>query len=380
MSTPERGEQLKADICIVGGGIAGLSLAAELAPHANVIVLEAEEQPGRHATGRSVANYSETHSTPAVRALTRASRDTLMHPPPDFADRSILTERAVLYFGRDDQRAALDALARDASAAGTTIKALTSVETLALAPSLRADYVAAGVLEPEAYDIDVDLLLQARVRAFKRADGRLICGSRLEGATRDGTTWRIEAGGRQIAANVLVNAAGAWADDVAMRAGVAPIGFVPKLRSVALLPVDDRDIGALPFCVDADGAFYLKPDSGRLLLSPMDERPHPPADAFADDYALAEAMERLTQATSFPARRPSHSWGGLRTFAPDRTFVIGFDGRAPGFFWLAGQGGAGIQTSPAASSLAAFLVLGDGAASRVPAVDPQIVSPQRFQR
>jgi D-arginine dehydrogenase len=240
--------------------------------------------------------------------------------------------------------------------------------------------VASAVLEPLSYDIDVDLLLQGRLRALRRADVRVLCSTRMERATRSEGRWRIAAGDKTVHADVLVNAAGAWADDVAVRAGAGAMGLTAKLRSVALLPVDGRDIAAMPMCVDADATFYFKPDAGRLLLSPMDETPQTPADAFADDFALAEAMERLTQATTFVARRPSHTWGGLRTFAPDRSPVIGFDTKAAGFFWLAGQGGAGIQTSPAASRLAARLILGESAGVAAHVVDVDAVSPRRFQQ
>jgi D-arginine dehydrogenase len=380
MSTPEIGERVETDICIVGGGIAGISLAAELARHARVVVLESEERPGTHATGRSAANYSETHSTAPVRALTKASLEFLLRPPDGFADSPLLTPRPLLYFGRNDQRGALDRLLQDAELAGAQAQHLSAVDAIALAPCLRADYVASAVLEPLSYDIDVDLLLQARLRVLRRADMRVLCATRMNHATRSEGRWLISSGDKAIQADVIVNAAGAWADDVAVRAGAKALGLSAKLRSVALLPVDGADIAAMPMCVDADSTFYFKPDAGRLLLSPMDETPQTPADAFADDFALAEAMERLTLATTFLARRPSHTWGGLRTFAPDRTPVIGFDTTAPGFFWLAGQGGAGIQTSPAASRLAAHLILGESAGAASPPVDPETVSPRRFRQ
>ncbi|MBT6119676.1 MAG: FAD-binding oxidoreductase, partial [Rhodospirillaceae bacterium] len=347
---------MNCDVAIVGGGIAGASLAYRLAPHCTVILLEGETQSGYHSTGRSAAALSEVLGTPAVRALTRYGRVFLENPPEGFATAPLTRRRAWLFIGRADQRADFDALLAEAAGG---MDPLDPAEAECLFPILRPGYTAHAALEPDACDLDVDAIHKGFLRGARAAGAELLTDAEVGAMSRRDGAWRIETTAGRVEAPILVNAAGAWADAVAQRAGVRQIGLVPKRRTALILDapegMDPRD---WPELDDVSEDFYLKPEAGKLLASPADETPMAAQDAQPDEMDIAICIDRIQQATTLRVRRIEHSWAGLRSFVVDRMPVVGFDDEAEGFFWLAGQGGAGIQTSPGLSDAAAALLLG----------------------
>jgi D-arginine dehydrogenase len=350
---------LEADIIVVGSGIAGASVAAHLATTCSVILLEGEARPGYHATGRSAALFSQIYGNPLIRTLTRASRDFLWHPDPEFTPSALTRPRASLFIATTAQVPALDQFAALPDVAPET-RPVTAAEALELCPALRTEYVAAALLEHGSADIDVHALHDGYLRQFRRRGGRIVCDSPVQSLLHDGRHWRAEAPAGTFAAPLIVNAAGAWADQLAALAGVEPLGLTPLRRTAVLIDAPrNHACGGWPMVIDIDEAFYFKPDAGSLLLSPADETPAPPGDVQAEEWDVAVAVERIQAATTLDIRTLKRRWAGLRTFAPDRTPVVGFSAAKPGFFWLAGQGGYGIQTAPALSRAAAALILGE---------------------
>jgi D-arginine dehydrogenase len=349
------------DFLIIGGGIAGASAAFELAATGHVVLIERESQPGYHSTGRSAALYSETYGNPTVRALTVGSRpfyDAAM--ASGFSEHPVLTPRGVLLIGRDDQRASLERSFQAGSVLTPTVRMLNDVETLKLAPMLRPDYVAGAVWEPDAMDMDVHAIHQGYLRGLRARSGQIVTDAELIGLTRHDGLWHAETRAGSHSAPWVINAAGAWADAVAALAGLAPIGLVPKRRTVITfdptrIPAQ-ADLPHWPMVCDVDETFYFKPEGGRLLGSPADATPSEPCDAQAEELDIALTVDRIERASLFTVRRISHRWAGLRTFAPDNFPVVGPDPGAQGFFWLAGQGGYGIQTAPAMARTAAGLL------------------------
>lgn len=363
------------DIVIVGGGIAGASLGAMLAADARVLILEMEDQPGYHATGRSVAFWEETYGGPVVQPLTTASGPFLSNPDPDFTDAPILSPRGTLHVGR-----AADAGHRDALLAQFAGKVdLRPVDPAAFVAGLRPEWTI-GIYEEGCRDIDVATLHQAWLRCFRRAGGRLETGARLVAASRAAGGWRLDTTIGPVTCGVIVNAAGAWADEVACACGVPAIGFTPLRRTVAQLHVPTLPASDLPLVMDLAGSFYFKPGAaGRLWLTPHDEEPSPPCDAAPEELAVAIAIDRFQSAVDWPIASIERRWAGLRTFSPDRAPVFGFDPGDPGFFWFAGQGGFGIQTSPAAAWLAASLITGGAPAPAIAHIATDAYSPERFR-
>lgn len=370
-----------ADVVVLGAGIAGASIAAFLAPQARVLIVEAEAQPGRHATGRSAATFFETYGNAAVRALVRASRTFLLDPPDGFAAVPLMTPRAAMFVATLAQLPQLQALRADPAIASVT-RVIGVDDALRRVPILRPEALAGAVLDESGFDIDVDALLQGFLRRARAAGAQLVADVGFDSDIdhRDGV-WRVRGRDGTIEAPVLVNAAGAWADEVARRAGVATIGLQPLRRTALIVPAPQGvDGSAWPMVIDVQERFYFKPDAGHLLLSPANEDPSPPCDAAPDELDVAIAVDRFEAATTHPVRRVLHRWAGLRSFVADRTPVVGFAPDAPGFFWLAGQGGYGIETSPALGALAASLVRGE---TSLPAslaghgVDAAALSPAR---
>ena len=360
----------RADIAIIGAGMAGASLAAALAaaPAApRIVLLEAEDHPGYHATGRSAAFWTESYGGPQVQPLTTASG-------PALHGLGVLRPRGGLTIARKGQEAALDVFAARFAALGVTVERLDRAAIAEAIPGLREGWVA-GAMEPDCCDIDVAALHQHYLAAAKQGGAELLASARLAGAERQADRWQLTlADGRQLSAAILVNAAGAWADGVAMLAGAAPLGIRPYRRTVAQLRVEPVPAPILPLVLDLGESFYFKPESGRLWLSPHDETPSHPCDAAPEEIDIALALDRLGQVVDWRIEAVEHRWAGLRSFAPDRLPVYGFDPRVAGFFWCAGQGGFGIQTAPAAAALAATLLLGE----RSGAVDPGRFAPGRF--
>jgi len=353
----------RCDVLIVGGGIAGAGAGYTLARDGHrVVLLERESQPGYHTTGRSAALFAETYGNAPIRALTVASRDFLVNPPAGFSDVPILTPRGALHIGTAEQAGLLDVEYNEMRRLVPSVRRLTAAEALAQVPVVRPEAVAGGALaEPEAMDIEVHALHRGFLKGMTAAGGRIVTDAEVLGIARTGADWTVETRQGGFSAGILINAAGAWADVIAGLAGVAPIGLEPKRRTaVTFDPPAGADIHRWPMVIAADETFYFKPDAGRLLLSPCDETDSEPCDAQPDEMDIAIAVDRLETATTLQVRRLAARWAGLRSFVADRTVVCGFDAAAPGFFWLAAQGGYGIQTSAAVSRVSGALALGRG--------------------
>ena len=341
------------DYAVIGAGIAGASFAARVAPHARVLLLEQEMAPGYHSTGRSAALFSSLIGDPVIGAITEASRAFFEHAPEGFSHHALLHPRRSLHIGQQDMSAhATQLLCRP----GT--QEIDTRGALAMVPVLHPQSAAHAVLEENCCDIDVNELHQGFLRLARNHGAQLINQCPVVRITRGTGHWTLDAGGNRHQARVVVNAAGAWADDVATLAGCKPRGLQP-LRRTALLfdPPHEHNTAHWPAVIAMDEAYYFKPDAGCLLASLADETPSPPCDAQAEELDIALTVDRLEKATTLDVRRINQSWAGLRTFAADRHPLIGFDQDMPDFFWLAGQGGFGVQTSPALSALAASLAL-----------------------
>lgn len=355
------------DILVIGGGIAGISAAARLAPHARVVVLEREATLAHHASGRSAAMYEPTYGLPPVVGLSMASGDFLR------AGADLLRPRGLLLVARADQEAAFRQDCEELHVTPMEVE-----EAFALVPILNRQSVALTAVTPSAWDIDTDLLIQGFAREIRSHGGEIRVKAPVTAITRTAGGWRVTAGGQEITAERIVNASGAWADLVAAMAGVPTIGFQPYRRSMARIPAPGgHDTSRWPMLFGTGETWYAKPDAGALIVSPAEEHPMDPHDAFADDMVLAEGLARYEEMVTEPVTRLIANWAGLRTFAPDRVLVLGPDPVDEGFIWSAGQGGYGFQTSPAASQLVADLTLG-----RAPALEPGLVaslSPARFR-
>jgi len=342
-----------ADVIVVGGGIAGASVAGLLAENADVILLEAEDRPGYHTTGRSAATWIQYYGPPQVRALTVASRPFFDAPPDAFGDVPLLKPRGELLVASPGHEAAM----AEEKAGAPGLQSVTPDEIAEISPAMRTELLIGGLYDPDGQDIDVDLLHQGFLRLLRQAGGSLICDARVEGVERSAGTWTVTTKEASYAAPLLVNAAGAWGDAVAAMAGARPVGLVPKKRTAALADIaNDVDFSTWPITADIGMAYYFKPESGKLLVSPADETPWEPCDAYAEDLDVATGIDRMQQATDLEVTRVEHSWAGLRTFAPDGTVVNGFDPDLDGFYWLVGQGGYGIQTAPAMAQFAAAAI------------------------
>ncbi|MGZ2256705.1 NAD(P)/FAD-dependent oxidoreductase [Roseobacter sp. A03A-229] len=353
------------DILVIGGGIAGLSAAARLSATADVTVLEAEDALGYHASGRSAALIEPNYGAPSVQVLNRASVAFL-------SDNGYLTPRGLMIVAQAHEK---DAFAQDIATLGTPPIPLD--EALQKVPILDPAKLAFAGFHSDAQDIDTDRLLQDFARTLRRAGGTVETNCRIDSIRFQAGHWTLRCGDRHFTAPLLVNAAGAWADQVAQMAGVAPLGIVPHRRSMARIPAPGgHDVRDWPMFFGVGERWYAKPDAGSLLVSPADEDPVAPHDAWAEEMTLAEGLARYEQMVTEPVTRMQSNWAGLRSFAPDRTLVLGRDPAHPAFIWCAGQGGYGVQTAPAASQLLADLVTG-----APPALDPETVtalSPARF--
>jgi len=348
-----------AEVIVIGAGIAGASAACELAARRRVLLLERERQPGYHTTGRSAALFTETYGNAVIRSLTRASRPFLIQPPPGFASAPLLSPRGALLVARSDQMEALRQTFATCSALLPDLVPCSGEDVRRRAPCFGRDQVAGGLLEPGAMDIDVHALHQGYLRLLRSRGGILRCDAEVRAAAHDGQRWRLQTSGGEFAAPIVVNAAGAWADEVGRLAGAAPIGLQPLRRTaITFDPPAGVAIADWPAVIDIDERWYFKPEAGRLLASPADETPSAPCDAQPEELDIAVLVDRLMRATRLRVPRIHARWAGLRSFVADRTIVAGFDARAPGFFWLAGQGGYGIQTAPAVARAAAALVEG----------------------
>jgi len=350
------------DFLIIGAGIAGAAAAFELteaAPGARIAVVEREDTPGYHATGRSAALFVETYGGPLIRALVRGSRSFLETPPAGFAEYPLLSPRGVLHFAREGQRQRAEQLFADCRNLTRDLRLVEGGEVADLQPALRPGYAVCAVHEPHAMDIDVGALHQGFLRGFKARGGRLITGAGVRAIERRGESWRIQTAAGDLTSGTVVNAAGAWADEIAETAGIAPLGLVPKRRTaITFDPPGGMAVARWPMTIDVGESVYFKPEAGRILASPCDETPMPPSDAQPDEWDVAVAVDRLQEATTLTVDRIAHKWAGLRSFLADKLPAVGPDTAEPTFFWLAGQGGYGIKTAPALGRMAAALLTG----------------------
>lgn len=369
------------DFIVCGSGIAGASAAAGLARSRRVALLERETEHGRHTTGRSAAMYIESYGNAAVRRLTLASRAFFDTPPEGFSDYPLLSARGSMTIAPAGRRAAIEALAAEIAVSGSRCIPLDGRAAREKVPVLRPEAAAFALFEPDGCDIDTNALHAGFLRLAKARGADVRLEAEIVGLERRTGGWEaILPGGERIRGRTVVNAAGAWADALAGLAGLAPLGLQPLRRTAIVVDAPDGvDPSDWPSTIDVDEGFYFKPEAGRLIVSPADETPSPPMDAWPDDMDVAICVERLQAAADIPVRRIRRSWAGLRTFAPDRTLVIGHDPRAEGFFWMAGQGGYGMQTAPAAAELAAALALGETPQRLLDAgVEPELYAPARL--
>jgi D-arginine dehydrogenase len=369
------------DFLVIGAGIGGCSIAYELAGAGAVVVLEREAQPGYHSTGRSAAQFSEIYGNAPIRALSRGSREFLFAPPAEFTDTAIVRPRGSLYISTASQRPALERF-RSAPDVAARTELLSTAAACERVPILRADHAAFVVFEPDARDIDVHALHQGYLRGLRARGGGLVCNSAQESIERRDGAWIVQTSGEAYAAPVLIDAAGAWADEVAKLAGLPPLGIEPRRRTALLIdPPGGMKVDSWPMVIDVEESFYFKPDAGRLLLSPADETPTAACDAQPEEIDVAIAVDRMEQATTLLVSRVAHRWAGLRSFATDRSPVVGFDPAAAGFFWVAAQGGYGIQTAPALARTAAALARGEPVPAdlQLVGVRAQALSPARLR-
>ncbi len=369
------------DVIIVGGGMAGASAAFFLADKHSVLLLEAEDQCGYHTTGRSAAVFEENYGTKAIREITRASRDFYERPPEGFVDVPLLHQRGWIFVANQEQLHLLDSVAEELEDAGLPPERH-GPEFYERHISIAKPGYAAGCLwNPVSSDIDVDALHQAFLRGLKSKGGKVVTRSRVDSLRREAGLWHVGAGEQSFSGSVLINAAGAWADELGQLAGCKSIGLVPKRRTAMLLkPPQDLDVMSWPAVVDAEESFYFKPQSGLLLASMADATPSPACDAQPEEIDVATTIYRVQQAIELPESRPVKTWAGLRSFVDDGTPVVGYDPEVEGFFWLAGQGGYGIQTAPMMGQLVAELVDGNELPTKVveEGLNAGDLSPQRL--
>ena len=367
------------DYAIIGGGIAGASVAAEIAGHASVVLLEAEDTPAYHSTGRSAAFWHESYGGPIVRPLTAASADFLHHPDPEFCDHSMMKQRGAINLAHRDNAAGLAKWKSDFAETGMHMVPLDRAALESHIPGLLPDWDA-GVFEPDCSDIDVMALHAAYLRQARRAGAVVQCRAALESAAYANGGWILETAAGTVRCGTIINAAGAWADDVAAKCGVAPVGIQPYRRTIVQLRLDTPVPAHMPLVLDISGGFYVKGESeGRIWLSPHDETPEPAGDSAPEELDIAIAIDRMEHAVSWRVQRVENSWAGQRSFAPDRLPVYGRDPDVPAFYWCAGQGGYGIQTAPAAARMVAADVLDIAPDAMLAAVDATRYQPERFR-
>lgn len=377
------------DYVIIGAGIAGSGIAYALSPFAKVLVLEATEMPGYHTTGRSAAFYAETYGGPVVQPLTTASKDFFYHPPKGFTDVPLIKERGALHIFDEPNRALANQL-YDSMKHVDGVRIVSGDELRRLAPMVRDHRYVGAVYDPACSDLDVAALHQAYLKAARRSGAVVSTNAELIDARFDGDHWELTVDGQLITAGTLVNAAGAWADVVARRCGVQMLGLTPKRRTVITLPGENQALGAMdlswPLIINAEKDWYFKPEGDGFLVSPGDQVPSAPCDAQPEEDAVAYAAHYFEETTKQPVTKVLRRWAGLRTFARDNAPVIGFDADNPNFFWSVGQGGWGIQTSPAWTALAASMLHEKARHKDLPDVKnikglkPELYQPNRFQR
>jgi D-arginine dehydrogenase len=369
------------DFIIIGGGMAGASCAYFLSGKGRVLLLEMESQPGYHTTGRSAALFAPSYGNNQIRALSIGGQPFFFDPPTGFCEAPLLTPRGALFIARDEQMQTMNDLYDDVSGVLKTVQKLDVAQVRELVPVIREDYVAGGLLDTESMDMDVNAIHQGFLRGARANGTEQITNAKVESLSRVNGDWHVTAGGHTYTTKTVINAAGAWCDDVADLAGAKRVGLVPKRRTAIIFDgPTDIDFSGWPAFVDVDEEFYARPESGALLGSPADETPMDPCDVQPEELDIAIAVDRLQQATTLEIKRISRSWAGLRSFVADKTPVVGFDPEAEGFFWLAGQGGYGIQTAPGMGRTSAALACGEDVPSDLVdlGASKAELSPERF--
>ncbi len=370
------------DFLVIGAGIAGASGAYELASYGRVVLLERESLAGYHSTGRSAAVLTENYGNSIIRRLTVASRQFLENAPEGFTSSPLISPRGMLWIAREEQRDTLGTMLTEARKLVPSIHAVNCAEAKWLCPVLRDEYLAAAVLEPEAMDMDVHAIHQGFLKGFRHRNGELITNAEVTRLERSGDGWEVHTAKDRLSASVVINAAGAWCDEIGKLAGARSIGLTPKRRTALIFDgPDNSELRAWPVVIDVDERFYFKPESGRVLASPADETPMPPCDVYPADYDVALAVDRIEKATALSIRHIRRKWAGLRSFVADKAPVVGMDASLPGFFWLAGQGGYGIMTSPAIARAAATLIIEKHLPTDLAnmGLTPEDLSPARIQ-
>lgn len=371
---------LESDIIVIGGGMAGCAIAAHLSQNAKVRLLEMEEHPGYHSTGRSAALFSESYGNDIIRALTRASREFLFSPPAGFTETALVSPRSVLIIARDGQEELFERYKGHLDPLDPT-EEISPDEAVRICPILRREGLASVIISRTPADIEVHELQQGYLRQFKARGGQIITSAEVTGLARTADGWSVETRGATYSAPRVVNAAGAWAGQIGALASAQDIGMTPCRRTAMLVDAPTGfDIHDWPMLVDVEEQFYLKPDAGLLLLSPSDETPDVPGDSQPDEMDIAIAVDRLETVTTLQVRHVRRKWAGLRSFVDDRSPVVGYDRLQPGFFWMAALGGYGIQTAPALSEIAARLVLelDPGELATRFGIEPSTFSPARL--
>jgi len=348
---------------IVGAGIAGTSLAYRLAEALgsadDIVLLEREDQPGYHSTGRSAAVYTETYGPPVIRALTAGSRALFDDPPKGFTDHDLLHPLGVLLIGLEQAKSRAEQIYNDCRALTPNVRLFEPTDITKLVPVLRPEWTTIGVYEPDAMSMDVAAIHQGYLRGFRAMGGRIITDADVFECANANGRWSLSTRAGDVRCDVLINAAGAWADEIASAAGLGPLGLTPKRRTAMVFQgPEDIDTTGWPLVNDVEESFYFKPDAGRILASPEEETPMPPCDVQPDEYDIAVTVDRIQNATTMEIKHIDNKWAGLRSFFDDGVPALGFDDRTDGFFWLAGQGGYGITTSDAMARLATSQLLG----------------------
>lgn len=367
------------DIAIIGAGIAGASVASELSGSGRIALLERESQPGYHTTGRSAAIYSPIYGPQPIRALTRASLVFFKTPPDGFSDHPLLTPIDATFVARPDQAQSLETMQTELADA-STVRRVEAGELRERLPLLRDGYAVGAIWDNGTSEIDVAAVHQGYLRHFKANGGTVLTNAPVTALTPTDAGWQIETKQGVIAAKIVINAAGAWADEVGQMAGAERIGLVPKRRTALMIDAPDGyDLDSVPLVVDIDEQFYLKPDAGKLLISPANEDPEPPCDVQPDEMDIAICVDRIETAFNVSVRRIENPWAGLRSFVADKCPVAGFSKKVQGFYWLAGQGGYGIQSAPGLAQFAAAEVTGQPVPPHILAerLDPETLRPGR---
>lgn len=375
-----QGQPQEFDVAVIGAGIAGASAAAELSASTRVVLIEQETQPGYHTTGRSAAVYSPIYGPQPIRALTRASLGFFEAPPEGFADHALLSRIDAAFIARADQSEALDAMQAELADA-STVQRINGSELCEKLPLLREGYAVGAMWDSGTSEIDVAALHQGYLRQFKARGGSLRTNEPVHDLKRTASGWEVITKHGAVYASVVINAAGAWADIIGQLAGAEKIGLVPKRRTALMIdPPTDIDVSTLPLIVDVDEQFYLKPDAGKLLISPANEDPEAPCDVQPDEMDIAICVDRIERAFDISVRRIENPWAGLRSFVADKCPVAGFSAKVEGFYWLAGQGGYGIQSAPALAKLAAAEVMRKPIPAHILAerLDPSTIRPDRM--